>query len=46
MSQRPWSDLPSTAAKQALLSKRGQQSQSMEPLRPTSAAVVQSPIRA
>jgi hypothetical protein len=38
--------LPSSAAKQAAESKRGQHSQSIEPLRPTSAAVWQSPIRA
>jgi hypothetical protein len=38
--------VPSKAAKHALLSKRGQHSQSMEPLRPTTAAVVQSLIGA
>ena len=38
--------LPRRAAKQAAESKRGRQSQSMEPSRPTSAAVSQSPIRA
>jgi hypothetical protein len=39
---RPCSDVPSGAAKQAVLSNRGQHSQSMEPLQPTRAAVVQS----
>ena len=38
--------LPSRAAKQASESNRGQHSQSIEPSRPTSAAVSQSPIRA
>ena len=46
MRHRPWSEVPSRAAKQALLSKRGQHSQSMDPLRPTRAALVQSPISA
>jgi hypothetical protein len=44
--QWPCSAVPSSAAKQASESKRGQHSQSIEPLRPTSAAVWQSPIRA
>jgi len=44
--QRPWRSLPSSAAKQAPESKRGRQSQSIEPLRETSAAVWRSPIRA
>jgi hypothetical protein len=38
MIQWPLSRLPSSAAKQAGESKRGQHSQSIEPLRPTSAA--------
>ena len=38
--------LPSSAAKQAPESNRGQHSQSIEPSRPTSAAVSQSPISA
>jgi Cupin domain len=46
MRQRPCSGVPSRAAKQAALSKRGRQSQSSEPSRPTSAAVSPSPIRA
>jgi len=37
---------PSSAAKQASESKRGQHSQSSEPLRATSAAASQSPIKA
>jgi hypothetical protein len=45
MRQRPWRASPSSAAKQAALSKRGQHNQSIEPLRPTRAALVQSPIR-
>ena len=45
-SQRPCSGPPSRAAKQAAESKRGQHSQSIEPSRPTSAAVSQSPISA
>jgi hypothetical protein len=44
--QRPCSECPSNAAKQAPLSNRGQHSQSIEPLAPTSAAVVQSPMSA
>jgi hypothetical protein len=36
----------SSAAKQASESKRGRHSQSIEPLRPTNAAVWQSPIKA
>ena len=46
ISQRPLSDFPSRAAKHAAESKRGQHSQSMEPSRPTKAAVLQSPISA
>ena len=38
--------LPSSAAKQASESKRGQHSQSIEPSRATSAALSQSPISA
>ena len=38
ISQRPCSGVPSSAAKQASESKRGQHSQSIEPSRPTSAA--------
>ena len=37
--------VPEQAAKHACESKRGKQSQSIEPLRPTSAAVWRSPIR-
>jgi hypothetical protein len=44
--QRPWSDVPSNAAKQASESKRGQHSQSIDPFSPTSAAVSQSPMSA
>jgi hypothetical protein len=44
--QCPCSRFPSSAAKHAGESKRGQHSQSMEPSRPTSAPVWQSPIRA
>ena len=44
--QRPWSGVPRSAAKQAPESKRGKHSQSIEPSRPTSAAVWQSPIKA
>src|SRR5947207_14339041 len=44
--QKPLSGLPSRAAKTAPESKRGQHSQSIEPSRPTRAAVSQSPIRA
>ena len=44
ISQRPWGSSPSSAAKQAPESKRGRQSQSIEPSRPTSAAVCRSPI--
>jgi hypothetical protein len=46
MIQRPCSDVPSSAAKHASESKRGQQSQSIEPVWATSAAVSQSPISA
>ena len=45
-SQRPCSGVPSSAAKQAPESKRGKQHQSIEPSRPTSAAVCRSPISA
>jgi hypothetical protein len=45
MRHRPCSNVPSSVAKQALLSKRGKHSQSMAPLRPTRAAVLQSRIR-
>jgi hypothetical protein len=45
-SQRPFSALPSSEAKQAAESKRGKHSQSIEPPRSTSAAVCRSPIRA
>jgi hypothetical protein len=38
--------LPSSAAKHAAESKRGQHSQSIEPSKPTSAAEWQSPISA
>ena len=46
ISQRPCSGVPSSAAKQASESKRGQHSQSIEPSRATSAALLQSPISA
>ena len=46
ISQRPCSGSPSKAAKHAPESNRGRQSQSMEPSRPTNAAVWQSPISA
>jgi hypothetical protein len=46
MSQRPCSLLPSSAAKQAGESKRGKQSQSIDPSRPTSAAEIMLPISA
>ena len=42
---RPWRGSPSSAAKQAPESNRGRQSQSIEPSRPTRAAVCRSPIR-
>ncbi len=45
-SQRPLSGVPSSAAKQAPESKRGKQSQSIEPPRSTSAADCRSPISA
>jgi hypothetical protein len=45
ISQRPCSSVPTSAAKQAPESKRGQQSQSIEPPRDTSADVSQSPMR-
>ena len=44
MRQRPLSGVPTRAAKQAGLSKRGQHSQSIEPSRLTRAALWQSPI--
>jgi hypothetical protein len=44
ISHRPFPSVPSKAAKQASESKAGQHSQSIDPLRPTSAAVSQSPI--
>jgi hypothetical protein len=44
--QRPLPGVPSKAAKQAELSKRGQHSQSIDPALLISAAVQQSPIRA
>src|SRR5262245_7279712 len=46
MIQRPFADVPSSAAKQASESNRGHDSQSIEPLRPTSAALSQSPMMA
>ena len=45
ISHRPFSGVPSSAAKQAGESKRGRQSQSIEPSRPTKAAVTRLPIR-
>jgi hypothetical protein len=44
--QKPFSLDPSRLAKQAAEAKFGQQSQSIDPLRPTKAAVSQSPINA
>ena len=44
--QRPCSGVPSSAARHAAESNFGRQSQSIEPSRPTSAAVWQSPMRA
>ena len=44
ISQRPCLEVPSNAAKQASESKAGQHSQSIDPSRPTRAAVSQSPI--
>ena len=46
ISQRPCSAFPSRVAKHAAESKRGQHNQSIEPSRPTKAAVLQSPISA
>ena len=46
INQRPCSGVPSNAAKHAPESNRGQQSQSIEQARDTSAAVSQSPISA
>ena len=43
--QNPWSVSPTRWAKHAAESKRGRQSQSIDPSRPTSAAVWVSPIR-
>jgi hypothetical protein len=45
-SHRPLSGVPRIAAKQAPESKRGQHSQSIEPVHETSAAVSQSPMSA
>jgi hypothetical protein len=45
-SQRPLAASPRSAVKTASESKRGRQSQSIDPLRPTSAAVPRSPISA
>jgi hypothetical protein len=44
MSQRPLSGVPSSAAKQAAESNRGMHNQSIEPSRPTSAAVCMFPM--
>jgi hypothetical protein len=44
--QKPWSQVPSSAAKHAGEENAGQQSQSIEASRETSAAVSQSPISA
>ncbi len=46
MSQKPFSAVPSSDAKHAGASKRGRQSQSMDPFVPTSAMVCVSPISA
>src|SRR6478735_969115 len=46
MPQCPFPSSPSSAAKQAPLSKRGTQSQSMQPSSPTRAAVCVSPMSA
>jgi hypothetical protein len=46
MSQRPFSSLPSNAAKQAGESKRGTHIQSIDPQRETNAAVEPFPIKA
>ena len=46
ISHRPCDSFPSSAAKHAALSKRGRQSQSIEPSRPTRAAVSQLPMTA
>jgi hypothetical protein len=43
--QRPFSGVPSKAAKQASLSKRGRHSQSIEPSSPTSAAECMLPMK-
>jgi hypothetical protein len=43
---RPWSGVPSRAAKQAGESNRGRQSQSIDPSVPTRATVWQSPMSA
>ena len=45
INHRPFSRVPSSAAKHASESKAGQHSQSIEPSRPTRAAVSLSPIR-
>jgi hypothetical protein len=44
--QRPWSRTPSRRAKHAGESKQGRQSQSIEPVRETSAALSVSPMSA
>jgi hypothetical protein len=44
ISQRPLLGVPRMAAKQASESKAGQHNQSIDPSRPTNAAVSQSPI--
>jgi hypothetical protein len=44
--RHPFSEVPRSAAKHAAESKRGRHSQSIEPFRPTSAAVSQLPINA
>jgi hypothetical protein len=44
ISQRPCLDVPKRAVKHASESKDGQHSQSIDPSRPTNAAVSQSPI--
>jgi hypothetical protein len=46
ISHRPFLWVPSKAVKQASESNTGQHSQSIDPSRPTNAAVSQSPIRA
>ena len=46
MSHRPFSGVPSSAAKHAAELKRGQHNQSIEPSEPTRAADLQSPMMA